>query len=882
MAIQEIEKREVAGTVGITRNINQAAVGMIMDIVQAQQYTKPIPSTVRELTANAVDSQSEKERAFDILSGKAKVEDFFIEREGELYKDSKWDPSYYDLTKLNKDKNQVELIFREGLGVGRSASFIIRDYGVGVGKGRLEGILSIGYSSKRSRKDAMGSFGIGAKVALSTGADFYRMTTVYNGVKYKVQIFNRKLNSLVGAVNLETGDDNVPYTFSDGSIMYGEKTDELNYCEIEVPVLNHHKDEYILAVKTQLLYFPNVVFHIQDVLGNLSEVNFKANILYNSKNLVISSNSPYSKPHVVIVKGVDGIDETGVSYGYIDFKELELEDLNGDVGVKCVIRQVTVDEHGEEVVINEGISVVPSRESVLWNQHTRDYIKKQFQVAQIEATSIVEEELKETDFIRWINACKNIRYFANNRDSVIGRLSKIVDLDELKPVFKGETTETIPFDISARMFEGFKVFMKEKVTDHKTKKVSISKEVAVGWSMIDTSMMYLKREKSNRVKDLFLIGNNYRICTLSPIDDAVIIAGSKDKLDASRIINYKNEIVRLLESSTEYKNYDEIEVPDTFMKHIEKLDSDETTKEEREKALTPDERRALENRIVANTYKPRYVSYSTVDAQSYCKDKVEPKIKEIIEYTGSLYYGFQADESKLQFACHLMDRILSRTRNQSYKTFYGDEYKFLSVSQSNKKNFKMHSHIDDFFGKHIPQLDENGKEIGKHIIMDNAIVKWNTARQLSKHLSDLVFFNNFSTFNMEMFDIHKEILKYCDDNYTSLSSYEKRYGMQEHYSDFIAFIEKVEAIQTLTEDNTITPDDIAYKVKELTLPEGTTGGLVIDNAMISKLNTLLTYAGPLKDLFNNIPLLTNKTYSISLETSIAINDFIKLKHGNNV
>lgn len=160
MAIQEIEKKEVAGTVGITRNINQAAVGMIMDIVQAQQYTKPIPSTVRELTANAVDSQSEKERAFDILSGKAKVEDFFIEREGELYKDSKWDPSYYDLTKLNKDKNQVELIFREGSGVGRSASFIIRDHGVGVGKGRLEGILSIGYSSKRSRKDALGAFGI--------------------------------------------------------------------------------------------------------------------------------------------------------------------------------------------------------------------------------------------------------------------------------------------------------------------------------------------------------------------------------------------------------------------------------------------------------------------------------------------------------------------------------------------------------------------------------------------------------------------------------------------------------------------------------------------------------------------------------------------------
>jgi len=60
MAIQEVEKREVQGTQGKRRTINAAAEGMVMDIVQAQQYTKPIESTVRELTANAVDAQSEK------------------------------------------------------------------------------------------------------------------------------------------------------------------------------------------------------------------------------------------------------------------------------------------------------------------------------------------------------------------------------------------------------------------------------------------------------------------------------------------------------------------------------------------------------------------------------------------------------------------------------------------------------------------------------------------------------------------------------------------------------------------------------------------------------------------------------------------------------
>ena len=55
MAIQQIETKEVKGTQGGQRKINESAVGMIMDIVQVQQYTKPFESTVRELTANAIE-----------------------------------------------------------------------------------------------------------------------------------------------------------------------------------------------------------------------------------------------------------------------------------------------------------------------------------------------------------------------------------------------------------------------------------------------------------------------------------------------------------------------------------------------------------------------------------------------------------------------------------------------------------------------------------------------------------------------------------------------------------------------------------------------------------------------------------------------------------
>lgn len=160
MAIQEIEKQEIQGTKGGKRRIHAAATGLIMDIAQSQQYTKPIPSCVRELASNAIDSQGEKERAFSILSGKEEVSKYFIERSGELYEDSKWDSSYYDLDHLDKINNRVELEYKDVDGVGRCDSFIVRDYGVGLGKTRLEGVLSVGYSSKRNRIDALGSYGL--------------------------------------------------------------------------------------------------------------------------------------------------------------------------------------------------------------------------------------------------------------------------------------------------------------------------------------------------------------------------------------------------------------------------------------------------------------------------------------------------------------------------------------------------------------------------------------------------------------------------------------------------------------------------------------------------------------------------------------------------
>ena len=115
MSIKTID-RDIQGQEGVKKKINKGAEKLVFDILQASQYSQPIPSTVRELTTNACDSQREKEIAIEILKGTKKVDDYYIKREGEAYTDSNFDLSYYDLNHLDELEKTVYLIYKENKG----------------------------------------------------------------------------------------------------------------------------------------------------------------------------------------------------------------------------------------------------------------------------------------------------------------------------------------------------------------------------------------------------------------------------------------------------------------------------------------------------------------------------------------------------------------------------------------------------------------------------------------------------------------------------------------------------------------------------------------------------------------------------------------------
>jgi len=376
MSIKTIGSNVTSNSKGLEKRINKGAERLVFDILQSSQYSTPISSSVRELTTNALDSQREKEMAIEILTGNKSIEDYYIKRDGEQYQDSNFDPSYYNLEYLDNTQSDVILKYHENEGVGFCDEFIVEDYGVGIGGKRLIGMSELGYSTKRNTSENFGAFGLGSKVALSTGVDFYVVESAYNGKYVKFQCFAYKTVFTIskweadGEMNLE------------GNTIYYKNYLGNNFTRVSFGVKRHNRSAFQDAVSDQLTYVQGVKFFIRRE-NNTSyfEADFYKEPIYNSKNILVSEGTYYGRPHIVIVKSEDS--STGINYGHVQFRELEMEQLFGAVGLKCPMRQAYIDESNNEVVIQEGVEVTPSREKVIWNDNTKRFVENVIDKAHI-------------------------------------------------------------------------------------------------------------------------------------------------------------------------------------------------------------------------------------------------------------------------------------------------------------------------------------------------------------------------------------------------------------------------------------------------------------------------------------------------------------------
>ena len=806
MSIKTIEDNYIGMDKGVAKRINKGAEKLVFDILQSTQYSTPIPSTVRELVTNACDAQREKEIAIEILTGVKQTSDYYITRDGEQYSDSNFDPSYYSISNLDIVRNHVEITYQHNDGIGYCDKLSIKDFGVGIGAKRLEGILELGYSTKRNTSQNFGAFGLGAKVALSTGVDFYTIETVYNGKRFKANCFNYKTDFIIPKFNLTTGQINPSITLSDGSIVYYEDTTDLNWTEVSFGVKSHNSARFNEAIEEQLNYLDNVRFYVE-MNGHKMEQKIKSEIIYNSKHLIVSTNNYLRKPHIVIVKEEGA--ETGINYGYVDFRELEMQDLYGPVGLKCPVKQSYIDEEGQEVIIQDGVEVTPSREKVIWSDSTKAFIQKLIDAAADEVTELVEKELLETDFLKWLDTCRQIiggktgsKYSDDPSERTLAILSNIIDTKSIKP--KYSPNPTIKFTSIPSTLNGFSLKAHTQKIDHLriTGDVRVQVEYVSNkidhWDQIGDKKVFYRTGNANKYKDFYLYQKYGAFVTikrtnLSYLQDHMNSPGIPD----TDIAHYQAEYTKkktnqdliepLIKASELYESYDDIVLPDDIKEQYDGAEATASIVSTGD--LTPEERRKLNSQIVGYTLRPDDHRNAGNSYKDFVWDKVEPTLRTVINSTIPTYYGTDEDADKLKMAAAILkgfnmkfstgiknhcswvphgstydtlyyfDCLATRFTDRYFSVKpnvdYSEQTQLLKLSEANVKHVRdlaNYKHIDEFFRT----IDAEGNYTCHPAV--NMLANYYWAKQFP-------IWNSFTSFN-ECFE-----LNFIDERYYKIYNY---------------------------------------------------------------------------------------------------------------
>ncbi len=492
MAILTI--KETTDSDGIKKTIDKNSEDVALDILQRGIYAYPVESTIRELALNAYDAIKERETAKSILTGKSKPEDHYdMSLIGDVYKDSKWDPTYFDLTRLSDDPN-VYIFYDEGE---YNDILRVKDHGVGIGNRRMTGYFQLGFSSKRTQRSALGKWGLGSKVALATGIDSFTVVSIYNGKKFRFEVYIDNIVSTTPKFS-KSGpngyiDVDVPQQTTEGGSkvfrFYYEETDELNSLELIIPVKKHNKQKFFDAIESQLMYLPNIVFKHKAANATSYEiVDIAANILYRDNNIIISENTVFDKPHILL-----GVGDGYINYGFIAFRELELEEKKGSVGLILDINDV---------------EVTPSRESVIWSPKTRKAIMQSYEKVVETATKMINDTLnQEKDFFSWIIKASQVKASINSSSSsqtqAFQKLASILDPSAIRNIKYTANNNNIAYEEKLDELIGKLVLVREFAYRSYARKVERTK-IKMAMSLSGYQQFYITTGASDKYKDRYI------------------------------------------------------------------------------------------------------------------------------------------------------------------------------------------------------------------------------------------------------------------------------------------------------------------------------------------------------------------------------------------
>ena len=878
MAIMEQTFREIER--GFEKGIEEGSLDVVLDMVQSSQYQFPFKSTMRETVSNALDAIKERDMAKKILLGQAKVSDFYEDREGDIYKNSRFTPEYYELEWLSEDPN-VYIRYVVGSNMEKD-KITITDYGVGLGGLRLEKYFSIGFSTKRLMRIPLGKFGVGSKSPLSMN-DYFTIESRYNGKKYRFNVYTgKKVESIVGKFNLETGESNGEDTLPNGYHLYYENTTELNGITIIIEAKKAYKNQIEEVVESQLLYFDNVKLLIEEN-GHTSNIDFHPTIIYEDDNIIMSDSNYYSKPHILVNK---------VNYGYVNFEELELVEKSGNIGLK---------------VQPEDIEVHPSRESLIWKDKTKKMVGVCFQRVVDLATRFIEKELQDSDFLRWLKTCYSLAHqgtfsgtyrnfeTCSKERLLVERLSNVIDLASIEPVFSGTSIK-----YAVDLFYFIPVHRTSfKKTRRKNLEVSIIQRTREFSVKDDIPIVVVDTNSSNR-KDKYLLSlyptGFYRVkapiwrsergLTMSKEEVRLRIESNSDYLypshlsyseespDIDNLIKESNSIWEAFIASKDLIFYDQVIVPDSFRGTEEEEEEVLSSDEDSDGKLSEIERRKLKGTTLIHIvrWQSCMLYKSAGKLLEWEKKEVSPHIIDDWDEP-EIYYGNDSDTDTLELVALLTRpsshndplkswaerfdgentnmvyyrylRTDSLSGNERYPNFTGANVKLFKVAQQNTKLYKDFKHIQKFFH----EIKDN------RIIMSKELVKWNTARQLRTKLWHLNFLWNYFYDPEKQLKFHN-LVDYVEKNYRAMNMFKEHSALkQESVDTLIEYLEKVQDFQLFVR-TTESPEEIAKVALSLWKTDTIEGAEALDIDVWDEYNELFEWSLPINPILNEITLLT--------------------------
>lgn len=890
--IIDVAPGQVDGKKGLTKTIDKASEKLALNILQVTMYSFPVESTIREAVSNSLDAVKEKNIAKEILSGKSKVEDYYIDRVGEEFEASKFNKDYYNLEYLS-DSDLVNIVYKENDGIGFCDTISIQDEGCGISPDRFVKIVGLLYSTKRNNLKTIGGFGAGAKAPLATECDYFTIESCWNGKKVIANCYKYKTDFIISKFNLETGKENELYTTDliiDGEAIqiYCEETDSKNYTKVTIPSKKINRNKYKEAVRTQLMYFKDVYFKIIDEDGDSEDINFKCKVLYNSTNIVVSDNNYYNRPHICVVKTED--DNEFINYGLLEFGELELEQKYGAIGIKCTPRVVIDNGDGTETILQEGIQLSPSRERVVFNENTKNYLVSKFNEVVKEASGLIEKELVETDFIQWLSkASKALSRFDNN--SVIGKMSGIIDKEDISPIYN---KSKISFKQNPNLIfdkYGIQARLVRKV-EHYREKAKIDRSPISDWSYWNPEHIYIQTEASSNTKDFYittvLTNGSFILLKEDELDKFLESISLKTNSETDfmnlqkdhedKMLNHRTEVLNALYASKFLKVYEDVIVPEDWKKQLEeseeKIDSQGNVV-----SLTPQEKRKLEQKIVVQTLK-KTADSNGISGSNFNFTKQEPKIVDFQADT-NVYYGTEEDKELLHIAANILDTRfnihnmndwrVSRNSSAYITSFYLTKFKLVKVAEVIAKKYcKTLNKIQSlFYNLNTTNLS---METTEHIR------DWYTAKLIDEQIDKLKFFYHFDTINKDLADIYQEVYKFTTSNfYKRDHANNTLYG--EKYKEVSIMLNNMKELQLFVIDHQDNSELIAAKAQELFSIDSIKNASVLNMDMYNKFNLLISYAEEVYPLLNNVnPLLENNDKDkLTADCERLIKEFLALK-----